>query len=354
MVTLAPAAAHAVSFSTGTTFAVGGDPESVAVGDFNGDSRLDLAVANGYFDNVSILRGDGSGGFTGADQHHRQRDPPIDRRRQLQRRRTPRPGDVRTSTRTTCRSCSATAAAASARRPASRPADGPISIAVGDFNGDATRRPGDGELQRRRQRLDPARQRQRRLQRADELRRRQPPVLGRGRQLQRRFECRPGGRELRLPDDVSILLGNGSGGFSAPTNFTVGDEPSSVAVGDFNGDARPRPRGRERQLGQCLDPARQRERGLQRADQLHRRGAVPRRSRWVISTATRARTWRWRTTTRTTSRSCSATAAEASAAGSTSPVGQQPNLGRGRRLQRRRSPGSGGWRTATRPTSRSC
>jgi hypothetical protein len=37
---------------------------------------------------------------------------------------------------------------------------------------------------------------------------------------------------------VSILLGNGNGTFGAPTNFAVGSAPSSVAVGDFDGDGR--------------------------------------------------------------------------------------------------------------------
>ena len=34
--------------------------------------------------------------------------------------------------------------------------------------------------------------------------------------------------------NVSILLGNGTGLFGAPTNFAVGTQPRSVAVGDFN------------------------------------------------------------------------------------------------------------------------
>src|SRR5438128_11768488 len=38
---------------------VGSFPESVAVGDFNGDGRLDLAVANGGSTTVSIDRGRG-------------------------------------------------------------------------------------------------------------------------------------------------------------------------------------------------------------------------------------------------------------------------------------------------------
>src|ERR1700732_4813106 len=39
-------------------------------------------------------------------------------------------------------------------------------------------------------------------------------------------------------DNVTILLGNGKGGFTEPTGspFSAGGEPTSVAVGDFNGD----------------------------------------------------------------------------------------------------------------------
>ena len=48
-------------------------------------------------------------------------------------------------------------------------------------------------------------------------------------------------------NDVTILLGNGSGGFSAATGgpFAVGTGPYSVAVGDFNRDGRNRPGNRE-------------------------------------------------------------------------------------------------------------
>jgi subtilisin-like proprotein convertase family protein len=39
-------------------------------------------------------------------------------------------------------------------------------------------------------------------------------------------------------NNVSILLGNGDGTFSAPTNFTVGASPIAIAVGDFNNDSK--------------------------------------------------------------------------------------------------------------------
>ena len=37
---------------------------------------------------------------------------------------------------------------------------------------------------------------------------------------------------------VAILLGNGSGGFSAPTKFSVGQKSSSIAVADYNLDGK--------------------------------------------------------------------------------------------------------------------
>src|SRR5260370_1361116 len=61
---LAPAAqAQDVSFIPHRDFAVGDLPFSVAVGDFNGDGRLDLVTANVNAYNVSVLLGDGDGGF---------------------------------------------------------------------------------------------------------------------------------------------------------------------------------------------------------------------------------------------------------------------------------------------------
>src|SRR5688500_1886876 len=39
-------------------------------------------------------------------------------------------------------------------------------------------------------------------------------------------------------DNITVVLGNGNGGFAAPTNFAVGDLPSRTAIGDFNRDGR--------------------------------------------------------------------------------------------------------------------
>src|SRR5215470_14687114 len=56
------------SFAARTDFSVGDAPTSVAVGDFNGDGKLDLVVVHtpvpgDTSDGVSILLGTGTGGF---------------------------------------------------------------------------------------------------------------------------------------------------------------------------------------------------------------------------------------------------------------------------------------------------
>lgn len=57
-----PKGAGSASFSGQKTFATGGLPMSLAMGDLNGDGKLDLAVANGATGNLSILMNN-----TGAD-----------------------------------------------------------------------------------------------------------------------------------------------------------------------------------------------------------------------------------------------------------------------------------------------
>jgi hypothetical protein len=125
------------SFGAPTNFLVGTKPQSVAVGDFNKDGKLDLATANFTSNNVSILFGTGTGSFGTATNF-----------------------GVGTN---------------------------PYSVAVQDFNGDAN-----------------------------------PDIA----------------TANEGSNDVSVLLGNGTGGFGATTNFTVGTGPRSVTVGDFNADGK--------------------------------------------------------------------------------------------------------------------
>ena len=54
------------SFGAATNLGVGTNPRIVAVGDFNGDSKQDLAAVNSSSSNVSILLGTGTGSFGAA------------------------------------------------------------------------------------------------------------------------------------------------------------------------------------------------------------------------------------------------------------------------------------------------
>ena len=58
----------AVSFRARTEVAVGSEPNSVSVGYFDGNSSPDLVVANTGSDSVSVLLGNGSGGFNPASK----------------------------------------------------------------------------------------------------------------------------------------------------------------------------------------------------------------------------------------------------------------------------------------------
>jgi hypothetical protein len=128
------------TFAPAVSYGAGSGPQSVAVGDFNGDGKSDLAVANFVSNNVSILlgkSGNGNGTFAAAVNYGA--------------------GSI------------------------------PLSVAVGDFNRDGKSDLAVANL---------------------------------------------------LSGDVSILLGNGDGTFAAAVNYTVGNRPTSIAVGDFNGDGK--------------------------------------------------------------------------------------------------------------------
>jgi hypothetical protein len=54
---------HGSSGASDTRIKVGTAPSAVELADFNQDGKLDAAVANSESDNVTILLGDGTGGF---------------------------------------------------------------------------------------------------------------------------------------------------------------------------------------------------------------------------------------------------------------------------------------------------
>jgi hypothetical protein len=130
-------------FTSPTTaeIAVGTSPVSVALGDFNGDTKLDFITANRDSSNVSIRLGDGLGGFT-----------------------SPSTAEIAVGT-------------------------SPVSVALGDFNGDT------------------------------------------------KLDFITANRDS---NNVSIRLGDGLGGFTSPSTaeIAVGSGPYSVALGDVNGDSK--------------------------------------------------------------------------------------------------------------------
>src|SRR5437899_3013440 len=63
------AAGQSVKFGTATSYTAGAGPWAIVPGDFNGDSKPDLAVANRGSNNVSLLLGKGDGTFFSAGNY---------------------------------------------------------------------------------------------------------------------------------------------------------------------------------------------------------------------------------------------------------------------------------------------
>jgi hypothetical protein len=174
------------TFQAAVNSAVGGGPIAVTVGDFNGDGKTDLAAANLNVGNVGVLLGNGNGTFQAAVNY------------------------------TT--------------------ASGAQSVAVGDFNGD-----GKPDLVV-----------------ANWSSNTVSVLLGNGNgtfQARVNYAAGSGPSTATVGDfngdgkadlavanaasnNVSVLLGNGDGTFQAAVNYATGDIPDSVAVADFNGDGK--------------------------------------------------------------------------------------------------------------------
>lgn len=125
------------TFQTQVTYPTGAGPLGVAIGDFNGDRKLDLAVPDQTANTVSVLLGNGDGTFQAKVDYATGNEP--------------------------------------------------LSVAVGDFNG-------DGKL---------------------------GLAVTNG-----------------TDDTVSILLGNGDGTFQSEVHYATGSRPFPVTTGDFNGDGK--------------------------------------------------------------------------------------------------------------------
>ncbi|MCZ8058095.1 MAG: FG-GAP-like repeat-containing protein [Microcystis sp. LE19-12.2C] len=175
-----------MAFGTPTNFSVGTSPVSVTVGDFNGDGKSDLAVANYNSNNVSVLLGTGTGSF-GAATNFTVGNGPA----------SVTVGDFNGDGKSDLATANLNSNNVSVLLGTGTGSFGtatnfsvginPRSVTVGDFNGD-----GKSDL----------------------------AVAN------------------RYGNNVSVLLGTGTGSFGTATNFTVGSYPWSVTVGDFNGDGK--------------------------------------------------------------------------------------------------------------------
>ena len=234
-----PVTCNPVMFAAPSNIATGGNPDSVAVGDFNGDGRQDLAVPVGNINNVSVLLGDGAGTFSAGSNFGVGSAPVFVVVNDFN-------GDGRQDLAVVNRNSHNVSillgnGAGSFSTATNFAADTfPHSAAVGDFNR-------DGKLD-----LVVACQSGKvsillglgngSFGAATQFFANGSPrivVVGDfnedGKQdlaVSEKFDNNP---EIP-PGHVSILFGDGMGSFSAPANFEVADNAASVAVGDFNGD----------------------------------------------------------------------------------------------------------------------
>ena len=179
------------TFQSSMILNVGANPRAVAVGDFNGDGKADLAVGNSFDNNVSVLLGKGDGTFQAAVNYGAGTAP-----------QSVAPGDFNGDGKIDL---------AVANYGPPQGGGGSVSVLLG--NGDGT------------------------FQSAVNYTAGFAP-----------FEVTAGDlngdgkADLAIANsgsnNLSVLLGNGDGTFKAAVNYTVAGSPRSVAVGDFNGDGK--------------------------------------------------------------------------------------------------------------------
>ena len=184
---LAPAAFGQVTFAPAANYGAGNAPQSVAVGDFNGDGKPDLATANITGSNVSVLLGTGTGSFAAAVNYGAGANPFSVAVGDFN-------GDGKPDLATANYNGAnvsvllGTGTGSFAAAVNYGAGTNPYSVAVGDFNGDS----------------------------------------------------KPDLATANFGDaNVSVLLGTGTGSFAAAVNYGTSTNPAGVAVGDFNSDGHP-------------------------------------------------------------------------------------------------------------------
>jgi hypothetical protein len=185
-------AGSAPSFSAPRSYPTGSEPGSVAIGDLNGDGRPELVTANGLYETntVSVLANRGDGTFRAKRDYATGLGPESVAIGDLN-------GDGKpelVTSNVTANSVSVFVNRGDGSFQASldyATGSGPFSVAIGDLNGD-------------------------------------------GRPDLATANANNGGAAT-----VSVLLNRGDGSFGAKVDYATGRFPTSVAVGDLNGDGKP-------------------------------------------------------------------------------------------------------------------
>ncbi|NEQ13182.1 MAG: DUF4347 domain-containing protein, partial [Moorea sp. SIO3E2] len=182
----------AVSFSNANNFPVGTSPAAIATGDFDGDGDLDLVTANSDSDNVSVLLNNGAGSYS-LSGNFAVGNLPVDiavgdfnKDGNLDLVTADFGTPFTSSTDNTVSVLLGSGNGSFGSVTQLNPGDSPLSVAVGDFDGDRD--------------LDLA--------------------VGR----------------FSSPGIVSVLFGNGTGSFPLTNDVTTGVSGFSTSVGDFNND----------------------------------------------------------------------------------------------------------------------